>query len=87
MARRQLAVEQAHIAGLYAGNVKRETARPTAERLLDAFQEITLTVIELPDQTICHVTSLSPVQLRVLGILGFSAEVYTRLEAISVKPP
>jgi transposase len=85
--RRQLALEQTQIAGLYAGNAKRETARPTAERLLEAFQEITLTVIELPDQTICHVTPLSPMQRRVLEILGFSEEVYTRLEAISVKPP
>jgi hypothetical protein len=62
------------IAGLYAGKSKRETARPTAERLLEAFQEITLTVIKLPEQTMCHVTPLSSVQLRVLEILGFSAE-------------
>jgi transposase len=85
--RRHLAEENATIAGLYAGNAKRETARPTAERLLEAFQEVTLTVIKLPEQTICHVTPLRPVHLRVLEILGFSAEVYTRLEAISVKPP
>ena len=44
--RRQLAAEGAQLAGLYAGNPKRETARPTAERLLEAFQDITLTVIE-----------------------------------------
>ena len=85
--RRQLALEQDKLAGLYAGNPKRETARPTAERLLEAFRDTTLTVIELPAQTICHVTPLSPVQLRVLELLGFSAELYTGLEAISVKPP
>ena len=79
--------KRSKIAGLYAGNPKRETARPTAERLLEAFQDLTLTVIELPQQTICHVTPLSPVQLRILEILGFSSEVYTRLEAISVEPP
>ena len=50
--RRQLAAEGAKLAGLYAGNAKRETARPTAERLLEAFQEITLTVIEGPQQTV-----------------------------------
>ena len=85
--RRHLALEKGKIAGLYAGNPKRETARPTTERLLEAFENLTLTVIELPQQTICHVTPLSPVQLRILEILGFSAEVYTRLEAISVEPP
>jgi hypothetical protein len=61
-------------------------ARPTAERLLETFQEVTLTIIELPQQTIRHVTPLSPVHL-LLEILGFSAEVYLSLEAISVKPP
>ena len=44
--RRQLAAEEATLAGLYAGNAKRDTARPTAERLLEAFQEVTLTVVE-----------------------------------------
>jgi transposase len=85
--RRQLAAEGATLSGLYAGNAKRETSRPTAERLLEAFQDITLTVIELSEQTICHVTPLNPVQLRVLELLGFFAELYTGLEAISVKPP
>jgi transposase len=85
--RRHLAVEKDKIAGLYVGNPKRATARPTAERLLEAFQDLTLTVIELPQQTIRHVTTLSPVQRRILEILGFSSEVYTRLEAISVEPP
>lgn len=85
--RRHLALEKGKIAGLYAGNPKRETARPTAERLLEAFADVTLRVIELPNQTICHVTPLSPVQLRILEILGFSSELYARLEAVSVEPP
>ncbi len=49
--RRQLGAEDAKLAGLYAGNAKRETARPTAERLLEALQETTLTLIEGPQQT------------------------------------
>jgi transposase len=44
--RRRLTAEGTKLAGLYAGNAKRETARPTAERLLEAFQEISLTIIE-----------------------------------------
>jgi transposase len=85
--RRQLALEEVKMAGLYAGNPKRETARPTAERFLEACGEITLTVIELPQQTLRHVTPLSAIQLRILEILGFSAEVSMRLEAISGEPP
>jgi transposase len=85
--RRQLAGEEAKLAGLYVGNPKRETARPTAERLLEAFQDVTLTVIVLPQQTMRYVTPLRPIQLRILEILGFSAAVYMRLEALSVEPP
>src|SRR6266699_891312 len=44
--RRQLATAGAKLAGLYAGNPQRETDRPTAERLLEAFQDITLTIID-----------------------------------------
>ena len=85
--RRQLAAEGATLAGLYAGNPKRETVRPTAERLLEAFQEITLTVMEGPQQTSRHLPTLSPLQQRILGILGFSSEVYTRLCTVSSEPP
>jgi hypothetical protein len=85
--RRQLAAEQAKLAGLYAGNPKRATARPTAERMLETFQEITLTLIELPQQTIRHVTPLSPVHLRILEILGFSEDLYMSVEVVSDKPP
>ncbi len=43
--RRQLVKEGAAIAGLYAGNKKRETAQPTAGRLLWAFEGISLVVV------------------------------------------
>ena len=85
--RRQLAAKGAQLAGLYAGNPKRETARPTAERLLEAFQEVTLTVIAGPQQTYRHLATLSPLQQRILEMLGFSSEVYTRLCPVSDEPP
>src|SRR5712691_5634453 len=44
--RRRLTAEGTQLHGLYAGNAKRETARPTAERLLEAFSEMTLTIIK-----------------------------------------
>ncbi len=50
------------LAGLYAGNQRRATARPTAERLLEAFEGITLTIIKGPQQTDRHVTILSLLQ-------------------------
>jgi transposase len=86
-ARRRLAEEQAELAGLYAGNPKRATARPTAERLLEAFEEITLTVIRDPQQTRRHLTPLSPLQQRILELLDFQAAIYTQLCSESLKPP
>jgi hypothetical protein len=79
--RRQLATEGAQLAGLYAGNTKRDTARPTAERLLEAFREITLTIVEGAQQTYRHLTALRPLQQRILEILGFSSA-----EFIPIKP-
>jgi transposase len=85
--RRQLATEGAKLAGLYAGNPQRATDRPTAERLLEAFQDITLTLIKGPQQTDRHMTALSPLQQRILEVLGFSSALYTRLSPISSEPP
>jgi len=85
--RRQLAAEGAKLAGLYAGNPRRETIRPTAERLLAAFRDLTLTIMDGPQQTDRHVTALSPLQQRILGILGFPLALYTRLCTVSAEPP
>ena len=84
--RRQLAAEGETLSGLYAGNSKRETARPTAERLLEAFQEVTLTVIEGVPQVYRHLTALSLLQERILELLGFSSRVYRRLCTVSHEP-
>src|SRR2546426_3135021 len=84
---RQLATEGAKLAGLYAGNPRRATDRPTAERLLEAFQDITLTIRKGPQQTDRHVTALNPLQQRILEVLGFSSALYTRLCAVSAEPP
>ena len=85
--RRRLAVEGTALAGLYAGNAKRVTARPTAERLLEAFQEITLTIIQEVHQVRRHLTPLSELQLRILALLDFPLGIYTRLCANSSEPP
>src|SRR5437870_9073676 len=85
--RRQLATEGAQLAGSYAGNPRRETARPTAERLLEALRDITLTIMAGPQRADRHVTALSPLQQRILEILGFSSALYTRLCTVSAEPP
>ena len=77
--RRQLQVAGQTLSGLYAGNPKRQTARPTTERLLKAFRGITLTVVQLPEQVIRHVTPLSELQRRILLLLGLPSSVYENL--------
>jgi len=86
-ARRRLAAEQGKLAGLYAGNPKRSTARPTAEALLEALKEITLSVVTLGRHTQRHVTALSTLQQRVLKLLDLSPSIYSVLAADSSGPP
>jgi transposase len=85
--RRRLSEEHATLAGLYADSAKHATARPTAERLLEAFKGVTLTVIHLSDQVHRHLTPLSQLQQRILALLDIPVEVYTNLTTVSQKPP
>jgi len=87
VARRALETEQEGLAGLYPGNPKQQTQRPTTERLLAAFKEITLSLVQLPGQTIVHITPLTPLQSRILKLLDLSPSIYTDLAANSLPNP
>jgi transposase len=76
--RQQLQAQQGELAGLFAGNPKRRTTQPTAERLLEAFREITLTIVSAAGFAQRHVTPLSALQQQILTLCGFSATVYDR---------
>lgn len=85
--RRQLAAEGAKLAGVYAGQPTRATARPTAERLLATFRDVTLTIVDLPGRMVWHLTPLTAVQQRILELMGASPTIYTRLTGDSHDPP
>lgn len=85
--RRGLAQTQAHLTGLYPGNPKRATARPSAETLLLAFKNINLTVVAIGPQVHRHLPALSDLQQRILALLGFSTDIYTNLIRNSSIPP
>jgi transposase len=85
--RTHLAQAQEQVTGLYAGQPQRATARPTAERVLEAFRHITLTVVQLPGQVIRHLTPLSALQQRLVTLAGLDVAVYTRLTEHSFNPP
>ena len=77
--RRQLKQNQEQLVGLLPQNPKKGIDNPTTERLLQAFREITLSIVHLPGQRIRHVTPLTALQIRILELLGLSAAVYTAL--------
>ena len=53
----------------------------------DGMSEITLTVLVEPHQMRCHLTSLSALQQRVLALLDFTPEIYTKLGRDFSQPP
>jgi transposase len=74
--RRGLAASGETLKGLYAGNPNRATDQPTAERLLKAFDDITLYRHESPIQVWYQVTELSPLQRRILQLMQVPESVY-----------
>ena len=86
-ARQHLADTKATVAGLYAGNPKRTTTRPTAEALLGAFKGIHLSEVSIGQQLHRHVSPLSEVQQHLLALLDLSPELYEQLCADFSKPP
>jgi transposase len=84
--RRHLHSEGTHLAGLYPGNPKRTTARPTTERMLRTFEGLTLTTIHRASEEIIHLTPLSALQLRILHLLALSPDIYLRLLHHSSQP-
>jgi len=77
--RQSLSEQKMELAGLFAGNPKRRTSQPTTERLLEAFSEVTLTIVRASGFVQRHLTPLSPLQQQILALLGFSPAVYLRL--------
>jgi transposase len=69
------------LAGLYPGQDKRTTNRPTARRVLETVVRTGVTLIQEVGEegSRWHLTALPVLVKRVLGYLGLSSEVYTRL--------
>lgn len=67
--------------GLYPGQAKRVTDRPTAKRVLEAISrsEITLTRVESGGAVRWHLKTLPTLVKQVLGYLGLTEALYTRL--------
>ena len=76
---RQLIQRQETLQGFYEGNSKKSTNHPSAERILKAFDNITLTIVEVEGEVYRHLAPLTPLQEKILELLGFSPHIYTDL--------
>ncbi|MGL5079731.1 MAG: hypothetical protein ACRDBG_28365 [Waterburya sp.] len=72
--RRQLHQSQSSLAGLYEGNPQRITNRPTAEKMLRAFRNITL-YIHRDGQR--EISFLNDVQQEILKLMNVPQSIYT----------
>ena len=73
VARQALQDAEESLVGLYEGNPKRDTSRPSTEQMLKAFGNLTLYL--LPDASI-FVTPLSELQRRILSLMNIPESIY-----------
>jgi transposase len=80
--RRSLEQDQVRLAGLHPENKHKMTDKPTAERILKAFTDISLTIIKnaAGEDILRRLTPLSSLQEDILQRLGLGAALYSQLE-------
>jgi transposase len=80
--RRSLETAQAKLPGLHPENKQKKTDQPTAERILQAFSNISLTIIKTAagEDILRQLTPLSGVQEAILQRLGLGTALYGQLE-------
>jgi transposase len=80
--RRSLEQDQVSLSGLHPENKHKMTDKPTAERLLKAFADISLTIIKdaAGEDILRRLTPLSGLQEDILQRLGLGAALYRQLE-------
>ena len=80
--RRSLQTEQTKLPGLHPEHKTKMTDNPTAERILKAFADISLTIIQYAagEDILRRLTPLSRVQEDILQRLGLGVTLYRQLE-------
>lgn len=79
--RRELQMQHEALVGLYDGAPHKATDRPTAERLLKAFQGITLLRIDAGKEVRYQLSGFSKLHRRILQLLDLPVGLYTALES------
>src|SRR5438128_1843338 len=80
--RRSLQTDQTKLPGLHPEHKTKMTDKPTAERILKAFADVSLTIIKTAagEEILRRLTSLSGLQEDILQRLGLGASLYGQLE-------
>ena len=78
-ARRALRDQGEKLAGIYPGNPTRATTRPTTEMMLKTCRGLSLTEVHVDGAPYLCLTPLSPVQERILELLGLPVTMYLAL--------
>jgi transposase len=84
--RRHLQLRDETIVGLKPCSNSFVTQRPTTERMLKAFADITWSTITLSDTQHHHVTSLTHTQRHILCLLDLSPDIYEQFGSDRSKP-
>lgn len=77
--RRNLKTEGQTLTGIYAGQKGRQTARPSAELLLEALQGIDAVVGTINGSLTTYLRPLTETQKRILSLLGLDENLYEKL--------
>ncbi len=78
--RRSLQRDHEKLEGLHPENMRKKTDTPTAERLLRAFSNVTLYIIESDETIERSLSPLTPLQKNILERMGVGASTYEQLE-------
>ena len=77
--RRNLKTEGKTLTGIYAGQKGRQTARPSAELLLEALQGIDAVIGKINGSFVTYLRPLTETQKRILSLLGLDENLYDKL--------
>jgi transposase len=83
--RAKLAENEEELSGLYTGQAKRKTDRPTAGRLLRAIARMEIAAVRVVgcDTEAWQLSLLPPLLLKILELAGLPATLYTKLATVS----
>lgn len=84
--RRELANQGEQLKGIYSSQRGRQTNRPSAELILEAFRGISVTTVEVEGKQKSLLSELNEVQQRLLALLNLPKSIYEFLSSDFINP-